>query len=187
MPGAWSWLGTGELPSLEFAVRNRPYLTAVSAPGRNAPGIQDAALRDVADAALRAIRAGATGSQIRRVIELAIVLPVIMATGAQFPAGGGVVSVADRWHLVHPEPGARKCSKHRKVPSAEHEIGLRWQVRGTDGDRKPVKRNFESEEEAKDFDAELKAAVRAGQVRGRTRREGDAPVEVRVVGQHPRA
>jgi integrase len=72
------------------------------------------------------------------------------------------VSVADRWHRVHPEPGDKKCSKHRKVPSAEHEQGMRWQVRGTDSDRKPVKRNFESEEEAKDFDAELKASVRAG-------------------------
>jgi integrase len=71
------------------------------------------------------------------------------------------VSVNDRWHLVHPPAGARKCS-HRKYPSAEHEQGLRWQVRGFDADERPVKRNFEYEDQAKDFDAELKAAVKAG-------------------------
>lgn len=72
------------------------------------------------------------------------------------------MSVADRWHLVHPPAGARKCSAHRRVPSAEHEVGLRWQVRGADADARPVKRNFEYEDDAKAFDAELKAAVRAG-------------------------
>lgn len=72
------------------------------------------------------------------------------------------MSVNDRWHLVHPPAGAKRCSAHRRVPSAEHEIGLRWQVRGINGDGKPVKRNFSYEDEAKDFDAELKAAVRAG-------------------------
>ncbi len=72
------------------------------------------------------------------------------------------MSVADRWHLSHPPAGAKKCSAHRRVPSAEHEVGMRWQVRGTDTDHRPVKRNFEYEDDAKDFDAELKAAVRAG-------------------------
>ena len=82
LPGARSWLGDGEFPILEFAVRNRPYLTAIPAPGEpEAPGVPDAALRDVADAALRAIRAGASASQVRRVIELSVVMPVIMATG----------------------------------------------------------------------------------------------------------
>lgn len=72
------------------------------------------------------------------------------------------MSVADRWHLVHPEPGTRKCSAHRKVPSAEHEIGMRWQVRGRDADEKQIKRNFESLAEAEAFDAELKVAVKSG-------------------------
>jgi len=72
------------------------------------------------------------------------------------------VSVADRWHLARPPAGAKKCPAHRKAPSAEHGQGLRWQVRGLDGDLRPVKRNFGYEEDAKDFDAELKAAVRAG-------------------------
>jgi integrase len=72
------------------------------------------------------------------------------------------VSVSDRWHLSRPPAGARRCPQHRKAPSAGHGAGLRWQVRGTDGDGRPVKRNFGYEEHAKAFDAELKAAVRAG-------------------------
>jgi len=48
------------------------------------------------------------------------------------------------------------------VASAAHGTGLRWQVRGT-GDRGlPVKRNFEYEDDARHYDAELKSAVRAG-------------------------
>jgi integrase len=73
------------------------------------------------------------------------------------------VSVSDRWHLSRPPAGAKTCGKHRgKVASAEHEIGLRWQVRGIDDRRMPVKRNFEYEDDAKAYDAELKATVRAG-------------------------
>lgn len=72
------------------------------------------------------------------------------------------MSVYDRWHLRHPPKGAKKCSDHRKVPSGEHGIGLRYQVRGTDQDGKPFKQNFEFEQDAKDKDAELRAAVHAG-------------------------
>ena len=73
------------------------------------------------------------------------------------------MSVTDRWHLARPPAGARTCGKHRgKVPSAEHEAGLRWQVRGLDDRGLTVKRNFEYEDDAKAYDAELKAAVRAG-------------------------
>lgn len=72
------------------------------------------------------------------------------------------MAIYDRWHLVHPPEKARKCSAHRKVPSAEHGKGLRWQVRGEDAEGQPYKQNFEWEEDAKDKDAELRAAVRAG-------------------------
>ena len=73
------------------------------------------------------------------------------------------MSVCDRWHLARPAAGAKTCGKHKgKVASAEHEIGLRWQVRGFDDHGLPVKRNFEYEDDAKAYDAELKAAVRAG-------------------------
>jgi transcriptional regulator with XRE-family HTH domain len=88
-PESRAWLGGGEHPILEFAVRNRPYLTAVSAPGEDeVPGIPYEALRDVSAAASRALRAGASGSQIRRVIELSMVLPVIMAMGRGRGFGG---------------------------------------------------------------------------------------------------
>lgn len=73
------------------------------------------------------------------------------------------MSVADRWHLARPPAGAKTCGRHRgKVASAEHESGLRWQVRGFDGNGLPVKRNFEYEDDAKAHDAELKTHVRAG-------------------------
>jgi hypothetical protein len=55
-----------------------------------------------------------------------------------------VTSIGDRWHLARPPAGAKTCGKHKgKVPSAEHGIGLRWQVRWKDGDR-PRKANFET-------------------------------------------
>jgi integrase len=75
------------------------------------------------------------------------------------------VAIYDRWHLAHPPAGAKKCSQHRgKVASAEHGKGLRWQVRGiTDHDgRELPKENFEHEEDAKNRDAELRTAARAG-------------------------
>jgi integrase len=74
------------------------------------------------------------------------------------------MSVADRWHLSHPPKDAKRCSQHRKVPSAEHGTGLRWQVRNHfDAEGKPVpKENFEFEQDAKDKDAELKVAVKSG-------------------------
>jgi integrase len=73
------------------------------------------------------------------------------------------VSIYDRWHLAHPPAGARKCSQHRKAPSSAHGTGLRWQVRGSDADGLPLpKESFEFEQDAKDRDAELRAAVRTG-------------------------
>lgn len=72
------------------------------------------------------------------------------------------MSVYDRWHLSNPPPGAKRCGKHRLVPSAEHEQGLRWQVRGQDDHGKPVKFNVDSRDEAITRDAELKASVKAG-------------------------
>jgi integrase len=73
------------------------------------------------------------------------------------------VSVYDRWHLKHPPEGAKKCGRHRKVPSAEHETGLQWQVRGSDADGRPLpKESFAIEQDARDRDAELRTAVRSG-------------------------
>lgn len=72
------------------------------------------------------------------------------------------MSVHDRWHRRFPPPGAAKCGAHRLVPSREHGTGKRWQVIGTDDQGKPFKRNFETQEEAKQADAELKVSVAAG-------------------------
>ena len=71
------------------------------------------------------------------------------------------MSIRDRWHLARPEPGERKCGSHRKVPSAEHEQGLQWQVVGTDDHGKTVKFNVATKDEAATKDAELKASVKA--------------------------
>lgn len=73
------------------------------------------------------------------------------------------MSVNDRWHLSYPPDGAAKCKQHRnKVPSAEHGKGKQWQVTGVDADGGPYKENFEFEVDAKNKDAELKVAIRAG-------------------------
>lgn len=80
--GAWDWLGKSEYPSLEFAVRNRPYLTALHPPGSGEGGGElDTVLREVSAAVTKAMHAGASASQVRRVIELSIVLPVLMTRG----------------------------------------------------------------------------------------------------------
>ena len=72
------------------------------------------------------------------------------------------MSVYDRWHLSRAPEGATRCPKHRKYPSREHGVGLQWQVRGTDGEGKPVRRNFATKAEADEFHAKLRAEVRAG-------------------------
>lgn len=75
------------------------------------------------------------------------------------------MSVYDRWHLSKPPKDAKRCSSHRKVPSAAHGIGLRYQVRVIDQDGRPLaKESFEFEKDAEDRDAELRTAVRAGTV-----------------------
>ena len=81
VPGADGWLGDGKYPSLEFSMRNRPYLTAVHAPevGRPPAGANpDPVLRNVADAVLAALGKGVPGADVRRVVELSIALPVTM-------------------------------------------------------------------------------------------------------------
>jgi integrase len=73
------------------------------------------------------------------------------------------VKVYDRWHLAHPPAGAKKCSDHRKVPSAQHGIGLRYQVRGKDEDGAPIpKQSFMFEKDAKDYAAKARTDVNAG-------------------------
>lgn len=77
IPGAEAWLGGPEHRDLMFAVRNRPYLAAVHAPGSDhaTPAPE---LRELSVAVQRAMKAGATGTEIRRVTELTLTLPSVM-------------------------------------------------------------------------------------------------------------
>lgn len=72
------------------------------------------------------------------------------------------MAVRDRWHLSFPPEGAKRCGKHKLVPSAEHGLGLRWQGEGLDDRRATVRQNFDTEQAAKDWVAELRSSVRAG-------------------------
>lgn len=88
----WQWaqgerpltLPIPDLPSpldpnraLEFAIRSRPYLAAVHAPG-GPQGEPIPELRELSAAVQRAMKAGATGTDIRRVAELTMTLPALM-------------------------------------------------------------------------------------------------------------
>ena len=77
VPGSGAWLGGPEHRDLMFAVRNRPYLTALHAPGSDhaTPAPE---LRELSVAVQRAMKAGATGTEIRRVTELTLTLPSVM-------------------------------------------------------------------------------------------------------------
>ena len=62
-------------------MRNRPYLTAVHAPGTvRVPAGEDLdpVLRNLADAVLAAMAKGMPGTAVRRVVVLSIALPVTM-------------------------------------------------------------------------------------------------------------
>jgi integrase len=57
------------------------------------------------------------------------------------------MSVYDRWHKSHPQPGDTPCSEHsrgttRLYATAEHMQGDRWQVRWRDEQGSQCKRNF---------------------------------------------
>lgn len=77
IPGADEWLGKGDHPALEFSIRNRPYLTALRSPGGR-PGAPPSPLRELSAAVQKALKAGATGTEVRRVTELTLTLPVVM-------------------------------------------------------------------------------------------------------------
>lgn len=75
------------------------------------------------------------------------------------------MTVNDLWHKKHPAAGEKKCGAHRHVPTAAHGKGKRYQVRVIDPDGNELPReSFEFEQDAKDRDAELRAAAKAGTV-----------------------
>lgn len=76
IPGADTWL-PGEFPDLRFSARTRPYLLTLNAPDAG-PGWPRPGLRGLAQAVADAIADGVTPAQVRRVVELAIVLPETM-------------------------------------------------------------------------------------------------------------
>jgi transcriptional regulator with XRE-family HTH domain len=85
VPGADAWLGGDDHPALRFALRTRPYLTAPRAPGGSGRGGPLPELRELSAVIQRAIKAGATGPEIRRVAELTMTLPALM-TDAEISA-----------------------------------------------------------------------------------------------------
>ncbi|MEV4251145.1 tyrosine-type recombinase/integrase [Streptosporangium canum] len=67
------------------------------------------------------------------------------------------MAVYDRWHKSHPSPGEAKCSEHKRVPTAKHGQGMRWQVRYRNEKGEQRKRNFEKKADADRFDVTRRA------------------------------
>jgi integrase len=72
------------------------------------------------------------------------------------------MTVYDRWHKSRPKPEEITCTEHRKVPTADHGVGDRWQVRYRDGGEQR-KRNFGKRADADRFDATRKADESRGE------------------------
>ncbi|MFI9554435.1 tyrosine-type recombinase/integrase [Nonomuraea endophytica] len=73
------------------------------------------------------------------------------------------MTVYDRWHKSRPKKDERKCSEHRKVPTSDHGIGERWQVRYRDRNGDQRKQNFARLADADRFDANRKADESRGE------------------------
>jgi hypothetical protein len=56
--------------------------------------------------------------------------------------------VYDRWHKANPKPGEPRCREHRKVSSAAHGQGKRWQARWRDETGQQRAKNFKREADA---------------------------------------
>jgi transcriptional regulator with XRE-family HTH domain len=69
--------GTGNA-ALEFTIRSRPHLTAPRAPGGDGTAAPAPELLELSEAIHKAMKAGATGAEIRRVTELTMALPAVM-------------------------------------------------------------------------------------------------------------
>jgi transcriptional regulator with XRE-family HTH domain len=79
VPGADTWLGDDDHPALRFSLRSRPYLTAAHPPGAGAaPEAGMPGFRAIVLAVTEALAKGATGAEVRRVVELTITLPAVM-------------------------------------------------------------------------------------------------------------
>ncbi|MEV6822290.1 site-specific integrase [Nocardiopsis dassonvillei] len=78
------------------------------------------------------------------------------------------MAVYDRWHKSQAAEGDTPCREHKQIPSSEHGVGDRWQVRWRDEFDRQRKRNFpkksgkDPEVHAEAFDAKLKANASKG-------------------------
>jgi integrase len=70
--------------------------------------------------------------------------------------------VYDRWHKTHPNPGEPRCREHRKVPSAAHGRGRRWQARWRDEAGQQQAKNFTQAADASRFLATVRVEVPGG-------------------------
>jgi hypothetical protein len=61
-------------PAADFVIRNRPYLTAMPMPG---DGTRERVLqlREISVAVQKAVKGGASGTEIRRVVEMTMTRP----------------------------------------------------------------------------------------------------------------
>ncbi|MEZ0065536.1 integrase [Streptacidiphilus sp. MAP12-20] len=74
-----------------------------------------------------------------------------------------MASVYDRWHKSRPKKGEAECPEHKgKVASAEHGIGMRWQVRYRDPVGTPRKEPFGRKVDADRRAAELSHHITTG-------------------------
>jgi hypothetical protein len=81
-----------------------------------------------------------------------------------------LADVYDRWHKSHPKPTDAECGEHksrtkRMVPTADHGIGKRWQVRYRDLGGRQRKENFHTKAEADNRAAEVDVEIRRGSCR----------------------
>lgn len=72
------------------------------------------------------------------------------------------MTVYDRWHKSRSRPGEEKCGDHRKVPTADHGQGDRWQVRWRDEQGSQRKKAFGRKAEAEAWDAKVKTQLADG-------------------------
>jgi hypothetical protein len=90
-----------------------------------------------------------------------------------------LADVYDRWHKSHPKPTEAECGEHKSrtrqmVPTADHGIGKRWQVRYRDLDGHQRKENFHTKAEADNRAAEVDVEIRHGSYVVPARDEADA-------------
>ncbi|MFE2425734.1 tyrosine-type recombinase/integrase [Streptomyces sp. NPDC059373] len=78
-----------------------------------------------------------------------------------------MADVYDRWHKSHPKPGEEQCTEHKSrtrlmVPTTDHGIGKRWQVRYRDLNGAQRKENYENKAAADARAAEVENELRGG-------------------------